>query len=589
MNAIKTFLVNLKRLPKAGGLIVLMIFSGFSEGIGISMMLPVLSFVTGQTSLEQLPKPFNLLPVFLQTVHIPISLLSMLGFTAVLILLSFMFTYLQERALFWSRFEFLRRIRLRTEKVLFSSSWAKLSELSSGDIANRLSNESRYAAESLMAMAVLIAQVIQVLIYTAFAMALSIKMSLIVAFSMLLVFFVGRGPIARVRKIGQISTDSNNLYGEQLVDFLRGAKIIKATAAEPRILQRLKHTNNVVCSSLFKICSNQSLLRFQVQTILGVFLLFILYVSLDLLHIHVSVVLVFLLIIMRFTPRISTIQGQYYNYAAYMPALRTVDDLIHQAEQSAEIVSDDLIKFDRIKSGIVVRNLSFTYLGKDEPALRDVSLSFPAKKMIGVVGGSGGGKSTLIDILVGLRKPSDGQVEIDDIPLFEYDLKSWRHKIGYVTQESLLLNATVRDNMALAHDISEAYMWECLDTAQLGDFVRSLPDKLDTELGENGVKMSGGQKQRLALARALAGRPEVLLLDEATSALDNESERLIQKALDEVAGQYTMIIIAHRLSTIRKTDKIYVIEEGRVIEEGTYKDLLAEGGRFSQLHDLQFE
>jgi subfamily B ATP-binding cassette protein MsbA len=171
--------------------------------------------------------------------------------------------------------------------------------------------------------------------------------------------------------------------------------------------------------------------------------------------------------------------------------------------------------------------------------------------------------------------------------LSELNLASWRRRIGYVGQEVMVFDDTVRGNLCLIHPESdEGQIVSALAGAHLTDVVRALPDGLDTEIGENGVRLSGGEKQRLTLARALVGDPDLLLLDEATSALDNESERLVQEAIEAAAGKYTMLVVAHRLSTVRRADMIYVMEKGRVVEQGKYAELLAMNGRFSQLHGL---
>ncbi|MFC1828411.1 ABC transporter ATP-binding protein [Thermodesulfobacteriota bacterium] len=589
MNTIHRIWVNINRLPKVGKVISLMIIAGFTEGIGVSMLLPILTFVTGQSELSALPRPFDMIPVFLESVGLEISLLSMLAVTAVLISSAFLLSYLQERALYWSRFEWLRRVRYRAEKALLNASWRKLSQLSSGDVANRLSKEVLTATESLMAMAMFIAILVQTLIYVVLAFLLSVKMSCIAIGAITVAVFLGKRVIDKVKSLGKVSTAVNNRYGEQLVDFLRGMKLIKAIASEDKVISYLNKTNDLVCTTLYKICCSSSFLKFQIQGILSLFILTILYIALAILNLELSIVLVFMFIIMRFTPRISALQNQYHNYVAYMPSLQTIDELISQAEEEAEGLKPDLIPFEKFESVICFENIHFTYPDQEKPALFDVSFEIPANKMIGLVGGSGGGKSTVIDLLVGFYEPSVGSITIDGTPLHDISMKHWRKQIGYVTQESIMFNATIRENLTFAHDVPEEYLWECLELAQLAQVIRDLPDKLDAELGENGMRFSGGQKQRLSLARALVGRPQLLLLDEATSALDNESERLIQMAMDEVAGQYTIIVVAHRISTIRKADVIYVLEEGKIVESGTYDGLLKQNGRFSTLHALQFE
>ena len=189
-----------------------------------------------------------------------------------------------------------------------------------------------------------------------------------------------------------------------------------------------------------------------------------------------------------------------------------------------------------------------------------------------------------------LRRPTSGKITIDGTDIDEYNLVSWRQKVGYVAQEAVLFNDTLRNNLLLfTPNASEKDIQWAIKTSHLEEVIDNLPDGLETLVGENGVRFSGGQKQRIALARALVSNPELLVLDEATSALDNESERFIQEALESIRHSMTIVVIAHRLSTVRKADKIYVLEAGSLIEEGDFESLIKADGRFKQLHDLQFK
>jgi len=191
---------------------------------------------------------------------------------------------------------------------------------------------------------------------------------------------------------------------------------------------------------------------------------------------------------------------------------------------------------------------------------------------------------------VSLRRPTSGKITIDGTDIDEYNLVSWRQKVGYVAQEAVLFNDTLRNNLLLfTPNASEKDIQWAIKTSHLEEVIDNLPDGLETLVGENGVRFSGGQKQRIALARALVSNPELLVLDEATSALDNESERFIQEALESIRHSMTIVVIAHRLSTVRKADKIYVLEAGSLIEEGDFESLIKADGRFKQLHDLQFK
>jgi len=242
-----------------------------------------------------------------------------------------------------------------------------------------------------------------------------------------------------------------------------------------------------------------------------------------------------------------------------------------------------------LKSGIELRNVSFGYANESRAVLRDVSLQIPKGAMVALVGESGGGKSTLTKLLPRFHDPSSGQVLWDGLNVKDATIASLRSQIALVTQETVLFNDTVRHNIAYGRP--EATTTEIEDAARIAfahDFIQELPQGYDTVVGERGIFLSGGQRQRLAIARAVLVNAPVLILDEATSALDAESERLVQRAIGNLVRDRTTLVIAHRLSTVRRADAIVVMEAGRIIEMGTHSELLAKGGQYRKLYELQF-
>src|SRR5205807_2845210 len=238
---------------------------------------------------------------------------------------------------------------------------------------------------------------------------------------------------------------------------------------------------------------------------------------------------------------------------------------------------------------IEFRDVSFDYDKDSRAVLRGVSLSVPAGKMVALVGESGGGKSTLTKLLPRFHDPNSGAVLWDGIDLRDARLSSLRRQIALVTQETVLFNDTVRYNISYGRpDAGDEEIQGAARIAFAHDFIMELPDGYDTVVGERGTFLSGGQRQRLAIARAVLLDAPVLILDEATSALDAESERLVQRAIANLIRNRTTIVIAHRLSTIRRADKIVVMEGGCIIETGTHSELLARGGQYRRLYELQF-
>ena len=237
---------------------------------------------------------------------------------------------------------------------------------------------------------------------------------------------------------------------------------------------------------------------------------------------------------------------------------------------------------EKIRGHVRFENVSFSY--QDQPTLRGITIDAPPGQTIALVGSTGAGKTTVLSLLARFYETSSGTITIDGIPIDTLAKSSLRERLAYVTQEPFLFNGTVRENLLLSkRDASDEELWTALTAAHAAPFVRALPKVLDTNVGERGVKLSGGEKQRLSIARALLKNAPILLLDEATASVDSETERQIQDALDHLMENRTAFVIAHRLSTIQNADCIYVLEHGEVIEQGTHNSLLAHGGKYAEL------
>jgi len=279
--------------------------------------------------------------------------------------------------------------------------------------------------------------------------------------------------------------------------------------------------------------------------------------------------------------------GKIYTHVGdSIESIHRLSDLLDQKPQITN--SETPIRTKKLEGGIEFKNVSFRYGKKSPWVLKNVSFTINPKKVIALVGRSGGGKSSIIKLIMRQYDVLNGEVLVDKIDVREYHSEDFRKRVAIVSQNVEVFNRSIKDNIAFSKPHSS--LREIVRAAKLAhahEFIKDLPDKYNTKVGKDGIKLSGGQKQRLSIARALLSNPDILIFDEATSSLDSESEKLIQQAIFSIAGQKTMIIIAHRLSTIENADEILVLGEGKILEKGTYKQLINQRGIFYNMVSLQ--
>ncbi|WP_428074693.1 ABC transporter ATP-binding protein [Candidatus Avelusimicrobium luingense] len=286
----------------------------------------------------------------------------------------------------------------------------------------------------------------------------------------------------------------------------------------------------------------------------------------------------------------SPLKGVGNNYVAIQNSFLAIDRIFEILDLQPTIKDHpDAKELKEVKKDITFENVCFEYVPGRE-VLHNINLDIPVGSTVALVGNSGGGKTTVSALLPRLYDVHKGSIKIDGTDIKNITQSSLRRQIAMVFQDNFLFSGTIRENILLGNpNISEEVMWHALKNACLDQFVRELPNGLDTEIGERGILLSGGQKQRLAIARAFVKNAPIVILDEATSALDNKSERVVQEALDNLMKDRTVIVIAHRLSTIQNADKIVVVNDGKIAEEGTHTELLKRNGAYSALYAMQFK
>lgn len=394
------------------------------------------------------------------------------------------------------------------------------------------------------------------------------------------------------KRFRDISKNMQNTMGHVTTSaeqMLKGHKEVLIFGGQKVETERFDSVSNRMRQQGMRLVSASSISDPIIQLIASLALAFVLYAAsfpsvMETLSAGtITVVFSSMIALMRPLKSLTNVNAQFQRGMAACQTLFSILDMEQEKDDGKRVV-------ERAKGDVEFKNVTFTYPGRDIPALRDVAFTIPAGRTVALVGRSGSGKSTIANLLTRFYDIQEGEILLDGHDLREYTLSSLRNQVALVSQNVHLFNDTIANNIAYAR--TDVFTREDIEKAATMayamDFINKMDNGLDTVIGENGVLLSGGQRQRIAIARALLRDSPVLILDEATSALDTESERAIQAALDELQKNRTSLVIAHRLSTIEKADEILVIEDGRVVERGNHEDLLTKRGAYAQLHRMQF-
>lgn len=571
-------------LPNTWSSLGLIVVVGFVEGFGLSLFIPLLEIMqTGRFETDN--AIFRYIKLVYSYLHLEVTLNTLLIGIVFVVSASLFLTFIQHVIISKSMNLYTRQLRDRFTHSFINSDMEHLSGLNHGSIINFLVQESYRGSFALLAEIMCAAAIIQIIILLGFATVISWQLVLLSLLFVTLALLVIYRFLFMAKKLGEERTKINGYMSFVSLEVLRSSKFIRLTASEDSVLQRLHAIFKDSCRIYYLADVNKS----AVSLISQLFPLFLLATSISfsfhLMTISSSMIIVFLLILVRIMPKVIQLQQQYQTYMTASPSLNIVIEETIKNEQNRENRIANGKMFSGLQHEIQLKNIKYTYRNSDVPAIHDVSFSLERNSYTAFVGVSGSGKSTLLDIITGIRRPDAGTVLVDGTDINQLDTISWRTRIGYVGQETTIFNDTIRNNLRFAHpEASDEQIMRCLRLAHFTEVLNALPNGLDTVLGDNGTRLSGGERQRLAIARALIGSPDLLIFDEATSALDNESEHHVQSAIESIAGEITIIVIAHRLSTIKMADTIHVLENGRIIESGTFKQLLSSNQRFSELY-----
>ncbi|TQS01513.1 ABC transporter ATP-binding protein [Paenibacillus ottowii] len=587
-----------------------MIIVSLLESVGIYMLVPMLAAIGVFGGHSEMPFLSDGFDYFLP--HIPKSWLlpgMLLLFVALLTGQALLQRY---QSILSSRIQqrFMRSLRIDVYTSFMKAQWAFYLRQRKSDFSHVMTTELARVSQGTNLLLQLVTAVMFTLIQIALAFWLSPSLTGLVFVSGLVLFVVFRRSIRNAKQLGDRTTELSQVYFAGITDHMNGMKDIKSNLLEAANIRWFRSLTQRMEDNTTQFVRQNATTQFFHRIAAAIFVVSVLFVSLQWLHVTPEKLIVLILIFSRLWPRFALIQASLEYIMSMVSAFESVTKVQRECEAFSDpsliglTSSETHVPFDlsehqlasvsvrqplSLHNGIECTRLDYCYEGAVEPALRQINLFIPARGMTAIVGKSGAGKSTMVDVLMGFLRPTSGQIQIDGHVLDDELLPLWRQSFGYVSQDPFLFHATVRENLKLADkDATEQQLWEALHFAAADHFVSRLPEGLDTVIGDRGIRLSGGERQRLVLARAILHHPPVLILDEATSALDGEHEAAIQAALERMKGQMTLIVIAHRLSTIRHADQIVVLDQGEIIQQGNYRQLVEEErGAFSQLLSYQ--
>ena len=490
---------------------------------------------------------------------------AIVGLYAVLLSLIAGLRLVQARLSMALQYRVIMDLQRETFDAMLQSRWTFLLQRAPAELVATLTHDIRQVGLGTYHLCTAIASLGVFVVYLGFAIRLSPEGALLVLFSGLALSPMLHATSRAAQLSGRRLTRANRALLHELQEQMAGLKSIKAHGLEADHAGRFGERSVELRRGLDETVVHRTTAAFWLTVGGGWMLCGAIYLLAGPLQRPAVEVVALIAVFGRLLPRFSGLHQSYQQLRLLLPSYAELRRLRQGYAEHAEPSADD-VEAPRLCRAVRLQAVGFRY-AQGADVFKDLSLTLQAGQTTVLVGPSGAGKSTLADLILGLLRPSEGRILIDDVELSEAKAALWRRRTGYLAQEVFLFHDSIRNNLCWSNpDATETEVWQALDDAAAGDFVRALPDGLDTQVGDRGVRLSGGERQRLVLARVLLRKPDLLILDEATSWLDHERERLILGTLRRLRGQLTILMITHRLEAARDADRVFVIDGGRVVE-----------------------
>ena len=550
------------------------LLAGIADGIGITAILPLLKLVTNTgTTSQTAPAADNAgidagekLEAFttkaLDYVGLEPTIGILLGIVVGLMLLRSLIMMFAKIHIGYSAAFITTELRLKLLRSVLATNWSYFHHQKIGKLAASMGGLAGRAASSYTFGITLLALMMQTIVYLSIAFAVSWQATLACLGFGTIIFSMSHFLVRMSKRYGKRQTKLNKALLARLFDTLTSVKPLKAMAREEYAKAVLSTETSKLNKTLRRVTLSSAVLESVQSPLFTIFIATGIYFALEYWQMSVASLAVLVILLSRTLGQLGKVQKQYQKLVRTQSAFWTIDKTINKALRSAEVCTGTAIP--TLKSGIRLVNVSYSY--GEKHVLDTINLAIPSKSLTTIIGTSGAGKTTLVDLIIGLYKPDTGTIYIDAVPLPDIDIKSWRRQIGYVPQEEILLHDDIMKNVSFGdQELTESDVEHALRAAGAWDFVRQLPDGLHTSVGERGSLLSGGQRQRIMIARALAHKPELLILDEPTSALDPKSEKTIIETLRKLRENYTILAISHQPTLAEAADATYRLQDGKLV------------------------
>ena len=561
----------------------------FLDGIGLSMFIPLLQAVNkngGQSTHGESLGQLHHLTDWIQSLGFDLNITTVLTILVLTFVIKGLIKFVQLSYYASLKMIFLKRVRYKLLSNLENLSYSAYLKVDAGKIQNTMTNEvgrlfltmtSYFSAAQSFAM-------LSTYIFLAFIS--NYQFAILVCLGGVLSNGIYKTLYKKTKKLSIKISEKGSDFNGFLIQAVHYFKYLKSTNQFSGYSKKLK---DVIAKTEIlnkRIGLNKAIATSIKEPVIITIVSLVILLQVNWMGATLDSIILTLLLFYRALTALVSVQNDWQGFIENVGGIESISNLSAQMEEKKEVVGT--VHPGQLKKHIQFENVSFSYGSKK--ALDSVTIELPRNKTIAMVGESGSGKTTVANMIAGLMLPDSGSVSFDNVPFKTLNLNAYRSKIGYISQESVIFNDTIYNNITFWAEPTQQNIQrfkKALKLASLHEYVESLPDKEQTNLGDNGILISGGQKQRISIARELFKECEILIFDEATSALDSETEKIIQENIEKLQGSYTMVLIAHRLSTIKGADIIYLMENGKISASGSFEAMMTTSSRFQRMVSLQ--